>query len=920
MRLHVPIIIVMFLTVINFQTISAQIPNNITKPSLTNKSLAEKIYLQIDNTLYQTGETVWFKAIVSKSFDNSLSDISGIIYVDLIDDKEEILEKRILKLNEGIADGSFNLQESYKTGKYVIRAYTHWNRNFETDFIFSQPIDVFNLKEKDEVKHPIINALVTVGERNVLTADINPRVVDAKYRGKLKLYIKTDLALDSVELTKDATNIYKLNYQLPERISQAKLSFNITSEDTFFNTSTEDVYSKTVIIDKDFLDVQFFPEGGDMVNGLLSTVGLKSLDYKGLGYKVSGSIKNTDGTVMTTFSSNNLGMCTFKLLPEQGKNYYAEIYKQDVVYTYPLPKAKASGSVLSVANLNDHIRLSLMHSATNLSSVRVKTASRGVVYHDFNMQLKDQKAIASIPKSALPDGIVKLSVYNPSNQVISERLYFNHRADKRINLSLSGIRENYFQRDKASLTLKLDSPKLSNTTSISVLVLQKDKLEASQQFKPNLLAQMLLNSELKGFIENPSSYFDVTNADSTLDLDALMLTQGWRAYKYDKSVPSTFYKHKAEKGLTVTGTIGEYFNPLKRPKKALDLNMIVYDEPAAIYKQEIDSSGRYRFDLDDIYKPNTEVFMQVVDKKGEPINFGINMDKKWEPDVELTKAQDIVLPEQMVTAFTQTTAITNKRQQDYETFYNTIALEEVELRAYELIPQRVTSIELHGEPDIVIDGEELVEVAPDWSYGLFSVLKAKYPSIIRIEDIGSLSNPLLVPEVVGVKFTYILFDNIPVSMSEYGLVPDFPIEEVMSIDIIKHPKDKTQYFFEVFRSTLNCPVEVAFLNIYTFSKNGLYGAKRAKGVRTDEISGFTESVAFYAPTYEVLTSQDWTIPDNRSVIHWSPNVVLNAKGEYTLEFYNDDYVGDVAVIVEAISKDGKLGNLENTYTIKEAER
>ncbi|MEN8886924.1 MAG: hypothetical protein ABF246_11080, partial [Winogradskyella sp.] len=303
-----------------------------------------------------------------------------------------------------------------------------------------------------------------------------------------------------------------------------------------------------------------------------------------------------------------------------------------------------------------------------------------------------------------------------------------------------------------------------------------------------------------------------------------------------------------------------------------------------------------------------------------PVNFGINRDKKWKPEVKLTKAQDIIVPEQVVTQFTQATEITNKRKQDYQTFYNTIALDEVELRDYKLIPQRITSIELHGEPDIVIDGKELVKVAPDWSYGLFSVLKAKYPSIIRIEDRGNFGEPFLVPEVVGVDFTYILFDNIPVSKSEYSLVPNFPIEDIMSIDIIKHPKDKTRYCFEVFRTALNCPKIVAFLNIYTFSKNGLYGAKGAKGVRTDEIAGFTESVAFYAPTYETLTDQDWNVPDNRSVIHWSPNVVLNAKGEYTLEFYNDDYVGDVAVIVEAISKDGKLGTLQKTYTVKEAER
>ncbi|BAO75653.1 hypothetical protein [Winogradskyella sp. PG-2] len=513
-----------------------------------------------------------------------------------------------------------------------MRAYTHWNRNFGDNFIFKQQIDVFKLKQKDELKNPILNALVIVGDTSLLTADINPRVIDAKYRGKLKLYIKTDFTIDSLELKKEDNNIYKLNYQLPKGISQAKLSFKIISEDKFFNTKTEDIYSKTVVIDENYLDVQFFPEGGDLVNGLLSTVGLKSINYNGLGHKVSGSIKNNEGIIITTFNSNDLGMCTFKLLPELGKNYYAEVYKQDIIYTYALPKAKRSGSVLSLANLNNQVHLSLTHSSNNLSTVTVKTTSRGVTYHDFNIQLKDKQGIASIPTRSLPDGIVKISVYNLSNQIISERLFFNNRVDKHLNLSVSTNKENYTQREKNNLTIELDSLQLLDSTTVSVLVLQKGKLEASKQFKSNLKSYMLLNSELNGFIENPSSYFDSTNIDRVLDLEALMLTQGWRAYKYEKSLAGTYYRYKAEKNLTISGTIGEYFNPLKRPKQALDLNMIVYDEPADIYKQEIDSSGRYRFEIDDIYKPKAEVFMQVVDKKGEPKDFGINLDKKWSPN------------------------------------------------------------------------------------------------------------------------------------------------------------------------------------------------------------------------------------------------------------------------------------------------
>ena len=143
------LLVLRLLMVIFFTSfLNAQIINNITKPSLTKYSLAEKIYLQIDNTIYQTDATIWFKAVVSKSFDNSLSDLSGIIYVELIDFNETIIETKTLKLNQGTSSGSFDLQGSFKTGKYVLRAYTHWNRNFKDDFIFSQPIDVFNLKKR----------------------------------------------------------------------------------------------------------------------------------------------------------------------------------------------------------------------------------------------------------------------------------------------------------------------------------------------------------------------------------------------------------------------------------------------------------------------------------------------------------------------------------------------------------------------------------------------------------------------------------------------------------------------------------------------------------------------------------------------------------------------------------------------------
>lgn len=901
-------------------SLNSQITNNLKKPSLTKYSLAEKIYLQIDNTFYQTGETIWFKAVVSKSFDNSLSDISEILQVELLDFNETIIEKKLLKLKDGISSGSFELQKSYKSGKYMIRAYTNWNRNFKEDFIFSQTIDVFNLNEKGESENAITNVVVNTGDVKFLSADISPKVLNPKFRGELKLYIDTGSSLDSVALRKDKNNIYKLNYELSEKVRQVKLKFNTKASSDIFKGNNSDNFIKTIVLDKDYLDVQFFPEGGKLVNGLINKVAFKSADYKGLGYKISGVIKNEQGKIITTFKSNKLGLGTFKLLPESGKKYYAEFSIDNINYKYNLPLAENEGSVLSVVQLKEDIKVLLVSNKANTDHIRVQTESRGVKYHDLSFRNRDTINMVFSSKS-LPEGIIKLSVLNNIEQVICERIIFNTKSDSTLEIDLDTDEKAYSQRDKTILKIQLDSLQEFEKTSLSVLVLDKERHEATRQYKPNLMSYLLMNSELKGFIENPSYYFDSSNSNRLLDLDALMLTQGWRNYKYQNIIENTNYRFKPEKHLVVSGTIGEYLNPKKRPKKPLDLNMIVYDDSENIYKQEIDSNGRFYFEIEDVFKPETEFFMQVVNKKGAPKNFVINLDKKWQPDFKIAKTNDITLPEHFVASLIEKSEFINQRQQDFQTYQNAIALDEVELRDYKLTPAREKSIEQNGEPDFVIDRNDLDQKEPSWSSGLFSLLHSHYSDIFNFNR-GTKSYEYAITR--GAFFTFFLFDGKPVYIWDYQYIPNFPIDDIESIDIIKFPKDPYKYEVDTFGRTGAIDrkemYSLSIVNVYTYSKRGLFGSTKSEGVLTDFLTSFSESVEFYAPNYNVLTNQDWVIPDNRSVIHWSPEITLNAEGDYILEYYNDDHIGEVTLIVEAISKNGKIGYAERTYTIKKAER
>jgi len=64
--------------------------------------LAEKIYLQLDKDVYTTGSIVWFKSIVTNSYNNSPTDISSVLHLELIGDQKNTIEKKLIKLNKGI--------------------------------------------------------------------------------------------------------------------------------------------------------------------------------------------------------------------------------------------------------------------------------------------------------------------------------------------------------------------------------------------------------------------------------------------------------------------------------------------------------------------------------------------------------------------------------------------------------------------------------------------------------------------------------------------------------------------------------------------------------------------------------------------------------------------------------------------------
>jgi TonB-dependent SusC/RagA subfamily outer membrane receptor len=118
----------------NLATVITQLKN------FTTAHTSEKAYLHFDKPYYVTGDTLYFKAYITLGEKHQLSDLSGVLHVDLINPGNKIQQGIKLPLVKGLAWGDLVLPDTLAPGNYRVRAYTRWMLNDGN--IFQQTIPV----------------------------------------------------------------------------------------------------------------------------------------------------------------------------------------------------------------------------------------------------------------------------------------------------------------------------------------------------------------------------------------------------------------------------------------------------------------------------------------------------------------------------------------------------------------------------------------------------------------------------------------------------------------------------------------------------------------------------------------------------------------------------------------------------------
>ncbi|MGI9550858.1 MAG: hypothetical protein ACR2MT_06650 [Aurantibacter sp.] len=654
--------------------------------------------------------------------------------------------------------------------------------------------------------------------------------------------------------------------------------------------------------------VQFFPEGGNLVTGLKNVLGLKITDEKGTGIALEGRITDQDGSLISMFRSYEFGLGQLQFMVEPNTNYYAEIEVDGRTEKYPIPKPISEGYVLQVSNKGEFIQIRAITNIPNgLNGTLLLGHLRGdLILKHFQENKAQNTYELKLLTSKLNDGVASFTLFTPEGEPVCERLVFIENPDNSVNLSLKTNTSNYGLRKKVNVDLALvDEIGLPLNGNFSISVSSQKGLKEEPE---NIKSWLLLNSDLRGAIENPNYFFVDDSKGRKNLLDMLMLTHGWRRFVWHEFVTNetdTKLQFPPEKGIVISGNTVSLKNRHEPLKSSVRLTVT---KPSA-YEEETstDSHGKFSFGPM-VFRDSIKAVINAAHDVDSKKEIAIYLEPPF-PNVpfnDLIRVQNQL--HTMVVEQAYLEEVYRKKIIDFEYDSKVIKLDEVIGKAKsktkkELLNEALNSRTAYGQalnsivPDSIPDGQfnSVLDLIERNVAGVR--VSGSYPNqSVRLRPVASFSTP---------STPLYLLDGIAVDPS---LVLEMFGGEVLFIDVLKSAGEIAQYGSRGANGVIA---------IYTDrGENYEFVQEKEPDVANFMIPGFYRAREFYSPIYS-LVKPEHDKPDYRTTLHWEPDIKVSDVEPTYLSFYIGDNAGVYTIRVEGITDDGRP--VSGVYTFKVVE-
>ncbi|MDB5114941.1 MAG: hypothetical protein JWQ79_433 [Mucilaginibacter sp.] len=891
--------------------------------TLRSRRPIEKLYLQTDKNYYLTGDTLWFKAYLLNGDFLTPSQKSGLLYVEL-DDAAGRMEKRIMvPVVSGIGWGNMELDEKeIPEGSYTLRAYTNWMRNFGEDYIFKKDIYISALKNQVLVNSKFsFDSLTNKVTADLLFAGLDKNALRLKDMQYKVMNGRHSLFRDNITTDMNGAAVFK--FGLDSKTGTKNL--NILIHQTGKGADTSILTIPVPINRPEKADLQFMPEGGNLVAGIPTKVGFKAIGEDGKGTDITGKIVDSENKEIAKIKSIHKGMGSFELTPQAGESYSAVVaLPGKTTKTYPLPSVNATGTAIRVtAKGNDSLLLTITTSATNTTlttNYYLISQSRGVICYAATISFPNGVTTVKkdIAKSLFPTDITRFSLLNQQNTPLNERLVYIDHHDY-FNISIVAHQTMYTTRDSIALNIAVkDKDGKPVTGNFSLAVTDNNQVK-QDTLGENMLNNLLFTSDLRGTIEEPGWYFENTNSNCSKiptfttqaeALDDLLLTQGWVGYDWNDVFDLKLPKYQAESDFEVQGRVT---NVLGKPLQNVNV-MLIGRTPSVFRDTTTNEAGIFTFaKLFPVY--TAQFKMEARNKNGKDFNVGVEVLSGFKAPVFTAGTR--ATPWYINSDTTLLNSINLKAQEDLKLSGH--FLKEVVIKDVKTIKDSQRDRDLYGDPDIEMGEDDLLK------YGKMSLLdilekKIKGFGLIRQDtpdkngfNRGSYRVMYAINATVIMHF---YFDGITVEQFnhynftpylDHFLVPPNPMwknyifaAERMVTEPLKYFKGEDLKGIEIWWKGHSPVIEIT-------TRAGRGPEMRATaGTAEYNAMPFTLPKQFYRPRYTLQNANIALGTDLRSTIHWEPNLVMNADGKRTISFFSADKPGDYTIIMEGTDMNGNL--------------
>ncbi|MDR3696347.1 hypothetical protein [Mucilaginibacter sp.] len=628
-------------------------------------------------------------------------------------------------------------------------------------------------------------------------------------------------------------------------------------------------------------DIQFFPEGGELVKGLASVIGFKAADQWGKGLNFKGAILNENNDTVARFAPLKFGLGHFTFKPENLGVYHAVIKIDGKEIQKKLPVIYANGYVVTLTDNGSGTLSVKVNSNLPKENLYLFAQTRNVVKLIETAVCDNGTANFTIDKGKLGDGISQITIFNGERSPVCERLYFK-RPQKQLMLSAETNVGGYGLRKKVDIAI---NSKTQNGTpaaaDLSVSVYRLDALQYDD--KMNILNYLWLSSDLKGTIESPAYYFNSADATSQEAADNLMLTQGWRSFTWKEvyeNKPRSFTFLPEFNGPIVTAKINNQLT--QKPANGIFAYLGIPGKSVQLYASRSDSLGRLTFNMKPFYGPS-----EIIAETNTEIDTNYHIDILSPFSEQFAK---VALPRLDITPAMETSFEDQSLAMQVQNIYNAPLLKQFN-------EPRADSSAFYGGPTktYLLD-----------NYTRFTTIEEIMREYVREVNVSRPHDQFRIKVIDGMGF---LSESDPLVLVDG--VPFFKMNKVFTIDPLKLRK------LEVVPHTyyLGPSTEQGIFS-FTSYKGDFGGAEIDPHAVVIDYEGLQMQRQFYAPEYDTEQKADSRIPDFRAALYWSPSVATGADGNKNVSFYSSDLPGKYIGVIQGITKNGDAGSQTFTFEVK----